>query len=165
MKNIDIEQIERKNNYKTPENFFQEMQDNVLRQTIAEKPHQTKIYQLKSYWAYGVAASLLLVFGLVFFINQPNEKPQIAITDKPHFIEKTSPESTEKNIEPTEKKTDFQEDKIAFVSPKIETNNKAVTKKEALGSEAMSQVINVMSEEEITDFASKYEQDVYFELY
>lgn len=74
MKNFDLEQLERKNVYKTPENFFVAMQDNVLRQTvlketkIQEKP-VTKIIPMRAGWIYAAAAAVALIFGLTFFLN------------------------------------------------------------------------------------------------
>ena len=37
MKDFDIEKLERKNIYKTPDNFFAEMQANVLKQAVPQK--------------------------------------------------------------------------------------------------------------------------------
>lgn len=74
MKNFDLEQLERKNVYKTPENFFVAMQDNVLRQTvlketkIQEKP-AAKIIPMRAGWIYAAAAAVALIFGLTFFLN------------------------------------------------------------------------------------------------
>ena len=87
MKNFDIEKLERKNIYKTPENFFAEMQANVLKEA-ALKPNLEKTIMplaksapIKTNWAYAVAAALALLLGLGFFIKNMN-----ATTDQPAAI-------------------------------------------------------------------------------
>lgn len=79
--NFDIESLERKNIYKTPENFFSEIQRNVLSETTHKnwditpfKPEkQTTKNSFK--WAYAVAATLALLFGLGFLFNEKYLKP------------------------------------------------------------------------------------------
>lgn len=78
--NFDIETLERKNIYKTPENFFKEIQNNVLRETVhknwditplkAEKQSAKKHFT----WIYAVAAALALLFGLGFLFNEKHQK-------------------------------------------------------------------------------------------
>lgn len=84
MKNFDIEQLERKNIYKTPENFFAGMQENVLKQTVRQtqiaetaKP-EAKIIPMKTNWIYAAAAALALLLGVGFFIKNMNAAPENA---------------------------------------------------------------------------------------
>lgn len=84
MKNFDIEQLERKNIYKTPENFFAGMQENVLKQTVHQtqiaetaKP-EAKIIPMKTNWIYAAAAALALLLGVGFFIKNMNAAPENA---------------------------------------------------------------------------------------
>lgn len=81
MKNLDIEKLERRNIYKTPENFMEEMQKNVLQQTVSKKAG--KVVELK--WIYAAAAAVALLFGMTIFVDQSTTEshstpaePQIA---------------------------------------------------------------------------------------
>lgn len=87
MKNFDIENLERKNIFATPDNFFEKMQEQVLKETVhkqlPEQKHaqkETKIFRLN--WIYAAAAALALVFGLGYIFTSNNvkttEKPAIA---------------------------------------------------------------------------------------
>lgn len=84
MKNFDIEQLERKNIYKAPEDFFAGMQENVLKQTVRQtqtaetaKP-EAKIIPMKTNWIYVAAAALALLLGVGFFIKNMNAAPENA---------------------------------------------------------------------------------------
>lgn len=80
MKNFDIEQLERKNIYKTPDNFFASMQENVLKQAVHAPVKEitrseAKIIPMKTNWLYAAAAALALLLGLGFFIRNINSTP------------------------------------------------------------------------------------------
>lgn len=69
MKNFDIEQLERKNIYKTPDNFFASMQENVLKQAVHGPVKEitrseAKIIPMRTNWLYAGAAALALLLGL-----------------------------------------------------------------------------------------------------
>jgi hypothetical protein len=42
MKEFDLDKLERKTPYKVPENFFEEMQENVLKQTTKKRKKKPK---------------------------------------------------------------------------------------------------------------------------
>jgi hypothetical protein len=46
MKEFDLDKLERKTPYKVPENFFEEMQENVLKQTTKKRKKETKVFRL-----------------------------------------------------------------------------------------------------------------------
>lgn len=70
MKDFDIDKLERKNIYTAPENFFSEMQANVLQQTIPQK--KGRIISLN--WAYAAAAAVALIFSSTFLVGE--DEPQ-----------------------------------------------------------------------------------------
>lgn len=82
MKNFDIEQLERKNIYKTPGDFFAGMQENVLKQTVHQAPiaetarPEGKTIPMKTNWIYATAAALALLLGVGFFIKNTNAAPE-----------------------------------------------------------------------------------------
>lgn len=82
MKNFDIEQLERKNIYKTPGDFFAGMQENVLKQTVHQAPiaetarPEGKTIPMKTNWIYAAAAALALLLGVGFFIKNTNAAPE-----------------------------------------------------------------------------------------
>ena len=101
MKNFDIEQLERKNIYKTPENFFAGMQENVLKQTVHQTPieetkrTEAKIIPMKTNWIYAAAAALALLLGLGFFIKNFNAASDSAplVADNTNAIETVATET------------------------------------------------------------------------
>lgn len=82
MKNFDIEQLERKNIYKTPGDFFAGMQENVLKQTVHQTPTaetarpEGKTIPMKTNWIFAAAAALALLLGVGFFIKNMNAAPE-----------------------------------------------------------------------------------------
>ena len=70
MKNLDIEKLERKNIYKVPDGFFEQMQSQILNKT--QPKQNAKIIKLN--WVYAAAAAITLFFGITFVINQNNQK-------------------------------------------------------------------------------------------
>ena len=88
MENFDLEKLERKNIYKTPDDFFQNMQAKVLEQTVKQAPvvhlvQPAKVRKSNYSWWYAAAASVILLFGLMFWFNNntnqtANEQPLAA---------------------------------------------------------------------------------------
>lgn len=82
MKNFDIDQLERKNIYKTPGDFFAGMQENVLKQTVRQTSTaetagpEGKTIPMKTNWIYAAAAALALLLGVGFFIKNMNAAPE-----------------------------------------------------------------------------------------
>ncbi len=95
--NFDIEKLERKNIYKTPEDFFSKIQENVLKETVQTSINLDVISADKSVksnnnWIYAIAASLVLLFGLGFLFNDKIENTNQENTAKIEtIIEKPNP--------------------------------------------------------------------------
>ena len=183
MKNLDIEQLERKNIYKVPEeSFFAEIQANVLKETAPKK--ETKTVKLN--WMYAAAAAMAMVFGATFVINQ-NEKaePQnltateisnqnTSIVNNSESIIKPENEATiayqilnndltsiEVN-DPKESKT------IINVAENAETKKVASKKIQAAVQTPEVQVDQLLSSftsTELADLGKNAEQDIYLDLY
>lgn len=183
MKDFDIEKIERKNIYKTPENFFDKIQENVLAETIVKsKPKKTaKIFHLN--WSYAAAASLVLIFGITAFLqmdNQESAKATISDSLKTVAAKSTHPEKTEATVAYKTLENDIVE--VENESPKTTSFAKSepqkTEKKKAITTSTTNkiesapvteaqfeQVMNELSNTEIADIGKGAEQDVYLDLY
>ncbi len=85
MKKFDIDKLERKMPYSVPDDFFSEVQNHVLSQTVHkigsqpnEKTSSSRGLRFKLNWAYSAAAVLVAVFGIVFFMK--NSESTSAVT-------------------------------------------------------------------------------------
>lgn len=78
MKDFNVENTDRKTPYRLPENTFKQMQTNVLQKVTPVK--KARIFDLKI--ITGIAASLLLMMGLVFFIKNNQSTSQLPIVVK-----------------------------------------------------------------------------------
>ena len=85
MKNFDIENLERKNIFTTPDNFFDKVQENVLRETVHQQKDikiteakPAKVFKLN--WVYAAAAALAMIFGLGYFLNSNNTEVSVPST-------------------------------------------------------------------------------------
>ena len=169
MKKIDIEKWERKTP-ELPENFFEEMQEKVLDKTIRVEKQPVKRFKINPVWAS--AAAIAVVFGISFFVNfkNKNEKmiqnPQMVQTENHsnlNQLQNTEPqidvtvqEVTENQLY-TESKTSFAGQSLDVVSEQKVKNLSTKLK--------MEEVLNVMSEEELQELTSNYEQDTFLDLY
>ncbi len=194
MKNFDIENLERKNIYKTPANFLDKVQENVLEKISTETatPQSAKVFKLN--WVYAVAASLTVLFGMVAFFNfeendskqlaeqiidtvyASNNNPQENLIDNENILPNHQPEnitSTETNQtrNTTIKNTSISNTKSVSNVQYANQQNKATTKKvekqlQPASSEAqLDQVMKELSNTEIADIGKAAEQDVYLDLY
>ena len=181
MQNFDIEKLERKNIYKTPENFFDKIQENVLYEAQLNKKETAKPAKIfKLNWGYAVAASLVLVFGMTMFLQQEdsfvevNRQPQPIATTENSMPEATIAyqtlasdiESVEKeNIKPERiskaEKIEKKSESVAIASAKIKPNKTIPVVSEA----QFEQVMAGLSYTEIADVGKGAEQDVYLDLY
>ena len=169
MKKIDIEKWERKTP-KLPENFFEEMQEKVLDKTARAEKQPVKRFKINPAWAS--AAAIAVVFGISFFVNFKNKN--VEVTQNPQMVqnENVSTPNQEQNTEPqtdivnqeavenqpyTESKTSFAGQSLDAVSEQKVKNLSTKLK--------MEEVLNVMSEEELQELATNYEQDAFLDLY
>ena len=186
MKNLDIEKLERKNIYTTPDNFFEKVQANVLMETVHKIKPQVQEKTIakapqKQWWI--AAAAVALIFGLGFFLNNDKEvTPQIAQTEQLPIHSEAATLKAEENsavtadgaekenfVEPAKSLT-FAENKNQTITPKVvvveskTTSNKngpAKVKKE----EQFDQVLASFTNEELAMLSKNMEQDVYLDLY
>ena len=169
MKKIDIEKWERKTP-ELPENFFEEMQEKVLDKTARAEKQPVKRFKINPAWAS--AAAIAVVFGISFFVNFKNKN--VEVTQNPQMVqnENVSTPNQEQNTEPqtdivnkeavenqpyTESKTSFAGQSLDAVSEQKVKNLSTKLK--------MEEVLNVMSEEELQELATNYEQDAFLDLY
>ena len=169
MEKIDIEKLERKTP-ELPENFFEEMQEKVLDKTIRVEKQPVKRFKINPAWAS--AAAIAVIFGISFFINFKNknaeviQNPQLVQTENvftPNQQQNTEPQidvagqEVKKNLSYTESKTSFAGQSLDAVSEQKVKNLSTKLK--------MEEVLNVMSEEELQELATNYEQDAFLDLY
>lgn len=192
MKNIDIENIERKNIYRVPESFFEEMQDNVL-QNIEQKIQKeikpkAKIFSLD--WKYMAAASIVMIFGLsLFFLNYDGHQAKnghyahdslltMQHDDSLHFTgqperqenhSETSPESREKILT---LKNDLSSQRQYSDNQPVVNKKAAVSKTKTTNAKTavttednMDLILSVYTPNELNELARESEQDVYLDLY
>ena len=169
MKKIDIEKWERKMP-ELPENFFEEVQEKVLDKTVRAEKQPVKRFKINPAWAS--AAAIAVVFGISFFVNFKNKN--VEVTQNPQMVqnENVSTPNQEQNTEPqtdivnqeavenqpyTESKTSFAGQSLDAVSEQKVKNLSTKLK--------MEEVLNVMSEEELQELATNYEQDAFLDLY
>ena len=169
MKKIDIEKWERKTP-ELPENFFEEMQEKVLDKTVRVEKRSVKRFKINPAWAS--AAAIAVIFGISFFVNFKNknvkviQNPQMVQTENvPTLNQEQSAEyqvyianqEAVENQPYTESKTSFAGQSSDAVSEQKIKNLSTKLK--------MEEVLNVMSEEELQELTSNYEQDTFLDLY
>ena len=169
MEKIDIEKLERKTP-ELPENFFEEMQEKVLDKTIRVEKQPVKRFKINPAWAS--AAAIAVIFGISFFINFKNKN--VEMMQNPQMVrnENASTLNQEQGIEYqvdvvnqeavenqpyTESKTSFAGQSSDAVSEQKVKNLSTKLK--------MEEVLNVMSEEELQELVTNYEQDTFLDLY
>ena len=169
MKKIDIEKWERKTP-ELPENFFEEMQEKVLDKTVRVEKRPVKRFRINPAWAS--AAAIAVVFGISFFVNFKNKN--VEVTQDPQMVQSENvstlnqgqsaeyqadvvSQETVENQPYTESKTSFAGQSLDVVSEQKVKNLSTKLK--------MEEVLNVMSEEELQELTSNYEQDTFLDLY
>ncbi len=187
MKNFDVEKLERKNIYKTPDNFFAKVQENVLSQTTEIKQERKEGKVIKMNWTYAAAAAVAMIFGVGLFINQEKETGIFATEEtapkslssgvmnsesvnKPVIEEAVALQTLEEDIITVQKleqpKTVVVEEEV---SPKTIAAAKTAKPSEPEVSEySETQIDQIISDFPTADFAvlgNNVEQDVYLDLY
>ncbi|MBU4538862.1 MAG: hypothetical protein L6264_03300 [Weeksellaceae bacterium] len=179
MKNLDIENLERKNIYKTPDRFFDDIQAKVLRETAPQK--QAKVVKLN--WAYAMAAAVAMVFGITFFVNQSNDSENTAQL-KASNIENGSANTTITEVKPQKEATvayqtlqndltstaqDNQKENerlVGVVSTKTTSADVQTKRITAPVSEVqVDQMLSNFTSAELADLGKNTEQDIYLDLY
>ena len=169
MKKIDIEKWERKTP-KLPENFFEEMQEKVLDKTVRAEKRPVKRFKINPMWAS--AAAIAVIFGISFFINFKNKN--VEVIQNPQMVqnENVSTLNQEQNAEyqvdvinqETVENQPYTESKTSFVGQSSDAVSEQKVKNLSTKLK-MEEVLNVMSEEELQELATNYEQDTFLDLY
>ena len=169
MKKIDIEKWERKTP-ELPENFFEEMQEKVLDKTVRVEKRSVKRFKINPMWAS--AAAIAVVFGISFFVNFKNknveviQNPQMVQTENVFILKQeqnTQPQIDAINQEAVENQP-YTESKTSFAGQSSDVVSKQKVKNLSTKLK-MEEVLNVMSEEELQELATNYEQDTFLDLY
>ena len=169
MKKIDIEKWERKTP-KLPENFFEEMQEKVLDKTVRVEKRSVKRFKINPMWAS--AAAIAVVFGISFFVNFKNknveviQNPQMVQTENVFILKQeqnTQPQIDAINQEAVENQP-YTESKTSFAGQSLDAVSEQKVKNLSTKLK-MEEVLNVMSEEELQELATNYEQDTFLDLY
>lgn len=179
MKDLDIENLERKNIYKTPDRFFEEMQAKVLSQAAPQK--QAKVVKMN--WVYGMAAAVAMVFGITFFVNQSSEDDNVAPLQASN-IENSSSNTALTEIKPQKEATVAYQTLQSDLTSTAENNQKenerlvgVVSSKAASADVQTSRITTPVSEvqvdqmlsnftsAELADLGKNTEQDIYLDLY
>lgn len=181
MENLDIEKLERKNIYKVPDHFFEEMQMKVLKEIAPVK--EAKI--IKMNWLYSAAAAAALIFGITFVVNQKDDHStllsttnQIANTQrnvindsqlesKPKKENVVTDQTSEMHLTPAIA-TNQTERKMPTINVEntqsVKTAQKNIHSTE--NSEAqVDQIIASFTSADLADLSKNVEQDVYLDLY
>ncbi|KFC23923.1 hypothetical protein [Epilithonimonas lactis] len=189
---IDIEKLNRKTPYPEPsEDFFKQMQANVISQTMGKNPvvvkKETKVFALDFKWM--AAAAVVLIAGLTAFFGF-NHDPEVTmaqqapIVDSVYKIEQpaneTSADLIAKNDVPTEVQHETSKSKqLKTTSAIASSNTKTVTSSDriitdrqdyAVGTNKKSEldvekVLAAFTPDQLKDIDRNSEQDVYLDLY
>ena len=169
MKKIDIEKWERKTP-ELPENFFEEMQKKVLDKTVRVEKRPVKRFKINPAWAS--AAAIAVVFGISFFVNFKNknveviQNPQMVQNENVFILKQeqnTQPQIDAINQEVVENQP-YTESKTSFAGQSSDVVSKQKIKNLSTKLK-MEDVLNVMSEEELQELVTNYEQDTFLDLY
>ena len=169
MKKIDIEKWERKMP-ELPENFFEEMQEKVLDKTVRAEKQPVRRFKINPVWAS--VAAIAVFFGISFFVNFKNKN--VEVTQNPQMVQTENhsnlnqQQTTESRIdvagqEVTENQS-YTESKTSFAGQSSDVVSEQKIKNLSTKLK-MEEVLNVMSEEELQELTSNYEQDTFLDLY
>lgn len=181
MKEFDIEKLERKNIYTVPDNLFENIQERVMNDIKTEVKAPAPVFKLN--WMYAVAASVALIFGVIFVFNSNNDSVQDGLNSKETYAINKGVPKTEGELAYETLKADLtsvENNNQTFVNQKNNTKNtfvdnndgekeivpqsvvKPVKKKEE---NQMNEYLDSFSNSEIAELASNSTQDVYLDLY
>ena len=173
MKEFDLDKLERKNPYKVPENFFEEMQENVLKQTIKKEVKKPKVFKLNFSAVTSMAAALALVFGFTFLWK--TDQAEITTVDTKESAENIKKQQTTTIVLENQDIATITE--VHKIAKEIQNNTESLkqtsasnaisTKKVEPKSSDMNydQLINSLSDEELKELTKNTDKDIYLELY
>lgn len=171
MKNLDIEKLERKNIYKVPDGFFEQMQSQILNKT--QPKQNAKIIKLN--WVYAAAAAITLFFGITFVINQNNQKEEV-MTQVSNGKNKSATNSLSSNKIKDEATVALQvlEEDLVSVNQKENAKPIIIAEKQTKRENKIipqnteiqvEQILANFTSAELVDVGKNTEQDIYLDLY
>ena len=146
------------------------MQKKVLDKTVRVEKRSVKRFKINPMWAS--AAAIAVVFGISFFVNFKNknveviQNPQMVQTENVFILKQeqnTQPQIDAINQEAVENQP-YTESKTSFAGQSSDVVSKQKVKNLSTKLK-MEEVLNVMSEEELQELATNYEQDAFLDLY
>jgi hypothetical protein len=181
MKNLDVEKLERRNVFKTPEDFFDQMQSNVLQEIQISEPvvfeKQGRVIKMNR--IYAVAAIITLFFGITFFVIRNNDSVYVADNKTTNTNNDVTTDIDPQNEEMGVLKT-LEKDLTSIASENRRTNIRPTTfvinsvekisaKKNRVNSQnteiQVDQILADFTTAELTSLGKNAEQDVYLDLY
>ena len=118
------------------------------------------------------AAAIAVVFGISFFVNVKNKN--VEVTQNPQMVQ-TENVPTLNQEQSTEYQADVASQEVVENQPYTESKTSFVGQSSDAVSEQkiknlstklkMEEVLNAMSEEELQELTSNYEQDTFLDLY
>lgn len=174
MKEFDLDKLERKTPYKVPENFFEEMQANVLKQTTNKEKKETKVFRLHFSAVTSIAAALALIFGFTFlwktnqaYITTPTNTDSMVIVKTPteeSNVFKNQDLTTVSEVHQVAKEIQKQADIISNTTNN--TGNASNIKTPAKTADLnYDQLLNSLTDEELKELSKNSDQDIYLELF
>ena len=174
MKEFDLDKLERKTPYKVPENFFEEMQANVLKQTTNKEKKETKVFRLHFSAVTSIAAALALIFGFTFlwktnqaYITTPTNTDSMVIVKTPteeSNVFKNQDLTTVSEVHQVAKEIQKQADIISNTT--TNTGNASNIKTPAKTADLnYDQLLNSLTDEELKELSKNTDQDIYLELF
>ena len=174
MKEFDLDKLERKTPYKVPENFFEEMQANVLKQTTNKEKKETKVFRLHFSAVTSIAAALALIFGFTFlwktnqaYITTPTNTDSMVIVKTPtkeSNVFKNQDLTTVSEVHQVAKEIQKQADIISNTTNN--TGNASNIKTPAKTADLnYDQLLNSLTDEELKELSKNTDQDIYLELF
>ena len=174
MKEFDLDKLERKTPYKVPENFFEEMQANVLKQTTNKEKKETKVFRLHFSAVTSIAAALALIFGFTFlwktnqaYITTPTNTDSMVIVKTPteeSNVFKNQDLTTVSEVHQVAKEIQKQVDIISNTTNN--TGNASNIKTPAKTADLnYDQLLNSLTDEELKELSKNTDQDIYLELF
>lgn len=189
---IDIEKLNRKTPYPEPsEDFFKQMQANVISQTVGKEPivvkKEAKVFALDFKWM--AAAAVVLIAGISAFLGLNNDPEasmaqQAPIVDSVYKIEQPANQTTSELIAKNDITTEIQNktskpkqlksnSHIASSNAKMVTSSdRIITDRQdyAAGTNKKSEldvekVLAAFTPDQLKDIDRNSEQDVYLDLY
>lgn len=186
---IDIEKLNRKTPYPEPsEDFFKQMQANVISQTVGKNPvvvkKETKVFALDFKWM--AAAAVILIGGITAFLGFNND-PEVSMAkqsvivdsvykvDQP--IQENAPSLMAENNTVAETQTEVLKPKVSTLAVASHSKNKVsadrnMAETQSYASETkkksamdVEKVLAAFTPDQLKDIDRNSEQDVYLDLY